>query len=399
MRKRKFDIVILVLLVMIARQGFSQSDLEAYRADSLMAVVQAHNPVLVSARRQLEAARLEAGTDITPDNPEVEFGYMSGNPSSIGNRFDFSVSQHFEFPTTYFQMADAKVIRQEQAMLLYDVIRQEVLTEARELVIERIYLNRLERLLSRRMEQAGILKEQYRRMLETGEVGKLSLSQVNLQLSVLRADLEQVRSDTRMNIERIREISGGADLEITSVRYPEYELPGRDSVEKAWAVSPEARLYATQTELKKKQKQVTASKALPDFTAGYYSETLIDERFRGISLGISIPLWEDKNKIKLATAEINVAEAEDHRFRSQQQAALSRKMEHRNSLREQLQELEQVLSAVDDEELLGLALESGEISLSEYIYSTEFYLQNVRRMMEYERDLRLVEAEIMKVLL
>lgn len=396
MRKRT-TILIGVVLFAVSTGGWSQD--VNIQPDSLLEVVAQKNPVLVAARRQMEASLLMAGTGITPENPEVEFGYMAGNPFSIGNRFDFSVSQHLEFPTAYFRMAEAKEIRQDQARLLYNVSRQEVLTRARKLVIERIHLNRLEQLLNRRMEQAGKLKEQYRSMLESGEVGKLSLSQVNLRLSVLTADLEQVRSDIRVNSEQIREITGGEEFNIRSMDYPLYAFPGMDSLEKAYAVSPKARLYSSQTDLKQKQKQVMVSKALPDFTAGYYSETVIDEGFRGVSLGISIPLWADKNKIKHARAEISVAQAENARFLSEQAMELRRNLERRNSLLKRIDALEQVLSEVDDEILLGLALELGEISLSEYIYSTEFYLQNIRRLMDYERDLKLVEAEIMKVYL
>jgi outer membrane protein TolC len=181
--------------------------------------------------------------------------------------------------------------------------------------------------------------------------------------------------------------------------FPSFEIPDRNTLDEAYAASPEARLYAMEKELKQKQKQVAVSKALPDLVAGYYSETLIDERFRGFSLGISVPLWSNKNKIKHATAEISLAEAEYARFRMEQQAELESTLERRNSLLVQVDELTQVLSEVDDQELLSQALELGEISLSEYIYSTEFYLQNVRRLMEYERDLKLVEANILKIYL
>jgi cobalt-zinc-cadmium efflux system outer membrane protein len=367
--------------------------------DSLFEVVLEHNPTLAAAMQMMEASKLRAGTGNTPPDPMVEMGWLSGFPEAIGNRLDFSVSQEFEFPTTYFRLADAREIRQEQAVLIYDMTRQRILTEARKLMIERIHLNRLRHLLSRRMEQAGQLKEHYRTMLEAGEIGKLSLSQVNLQLSVLKADLEQVQSEIRLNSGRIREITGGEGFSITAEQFPLYEIPERGALDQAYAASPEATLYEREITLKKKQKQVAVSKALPDLTAGYYSETLISERFRGISLGISVPLWSNKNKVKYAKAEISVAEAEDARFRMEQQTALERNLEGRNSLLVRIDELKQVLSEVDNEELLGLALEFGEISLAEYIYSTEYYLQNVRRLMEYERDLRLAEAEIMRVFL
>lgn len=367
--------------------------------DSLFELVLEYNPALTAARQMMEAGKLGAATGNTPPDPVVEMGWLSGFPETVGNRRDFRVSQEFEFPTTYFRLADVREIRQGQAVLMYDITRQHILTESRKLMIERIHLNRLRLLLSRRMEQTGKLKEHYRIMLESGEIGKLSLSQVNLQLSALSADLEKVQSEIRMNSGRIQEITGGEGFSITAGQFPVYDIPDRGALEQAYAASPEATLYEREISLKKKQKQVAVSKALPDLSAGYFSETVIDEGFRGISLGISVPLWFNRNKVQLAKAEISVAEAEDARYQVQQQAALERNLERRNSLMVQVDELEQVLSEVDDQELLGQALELGEISLSEYIFSTEFYLQNVRRLMEYERDLKLVEAEILRVFL
>ncbi|KAA6308963.1 hypothetical protein EZS27_039465 [termite gut metagenome] len=41
---------------------------------------------------------------------------------------------------------------------------------------------------------------------------------------------------------------------------------------------------------------------LPSFLAGYMSEKVVGEHFQDITLGISIPLWENKNRVKQAKA-------------------------------------------------------------------------------------------------
>jgi hypothetical protein len=54
---------------------------------------------------------------------------------------------------------------------------------------------------------------------------------------------------------------------------------------------------------------------------------------------------------------------------------------------------------VNDEELLKIALEMGEISLSEYIYASDFYFRNIQSLHKFKRDQLLLEADLMKVYL
>ncbi len=51
------------------------------------------------------------------------------------------------------------------------------------------------------------------------------------------------------------------------------------------------------------------AEALPKFHTGYLSETVIDQKFQGISVGMSIPLWENKNKVQYAKANVLATES------------------------------------------------------------------------------------------
>ena len=96
-------------------------------------------------------------------------------------------------------------------------------------------------------------------------------------------------------------------------------------------------------------------------------------------------------------AEVAVAEAEAYRFRNEQQMELAQQMIRRERLERQVEELSGALSRVEDEALLTAALQTGEISLSEYLYGTDLYFRNKQKLLEYEHDLQMVEAELMRV--
>jgi outer membrane protein TolC len=365
--------------------------------DSLFKIVSENNKTLETARREMEASSLEAKTGNAPTDPEVEFGYLSGFPSSIGNRVDFRVTQEFDFPSAYFQKAKVKNIKTAKSELIYKLTRQEVLSQAMHIYIERVYLNCLEILLSKRLEKAEMLNTHYKQLVASGEEDLLSLSQSNLQTVALRVEMEQLRGNIAINKESLLLQSGGLISTINDTLFPTTGFTDKESLIQAYEKSPALDYYYSQVDLKTVSRQLALSQSLPKFKAGYYSETVIDQRFRGISMGLSIPLWENANKVKYAKAEIIHAGADLERYKSSQRMELEKKLAKRQSLKGQISELRGALLQINDEDLLSMALDMGEISLSEYIYTSELYFQNLIRLLEYERDLYLLESDLMKV--
>jgi outer membrane protein, heavy metal efflux system len=365
--------------------------------DQFLQTVEEHNPSLKVAREKMNASLLESRTGLAPGDPSVELGYMNGTPEEIGNKVNVRVAQEFEFPSVYLHRSKAGRLKAEGAALLYEMARQEVLVGAVKLRTGRVYLNRLERMLGERLLGAEELLSHYEQMTEAGEIGRLSLSQVNMLTVSLRTELAQVESDLRENSAALREISGGVVSEVDDVQFLEWELPGREALFEAYGQGPEMQYYEQEQLLRERQSKVAVGEALPKFAAGYYSEILMGEAFRGVFVGFSVPLWENANRVKHARAEVAVAEAEVFRYQGEQRMELAQQMIRRDRLERQVEELRGALDRVDDEALLTASLQAGEISLSDYLYGTELYFRNKQKLLEYERDLQLVEAELMRV--
>lgn len=51
-----------------------------------------------------------------------------------------------------------------------------------------------------------------------------------------------------------------------------------------------------------KQVQLNKAMSLPKLKAGYMSEYIVGQNLRGVSVGVSIPLWENKNTVNHAKA-------------------------------------------------------------------------------------------------
>jgi cobalt-zinc-cadmium efflux system outer membrane protein len=252
-------------------------------------------------------------------------------------------------------------------------------------------------MLERRVEQAEQLVSHYSQKLSVGEVGQLAFSQSNLQLTALTGELEGVRSDISTNQAALEELTGGTAVQVTDTLLPPYRPVDPDTLMAAYSQGALMQYFQREVDLREQKKNLSASLCLPKISAGYYSESVVTQQFRGFQLGISVPLWEHSNQIKLARSEVLYAEADAERATTRQHKELTERLQQRESLDLRIRHLEEALSLVNDIELLHLAWEGGEISLAELMVGSDLYFRNLETLMTYKRDRLLVEAELMRV--
>jgi cobalt-zinc-cadmium efflux system outer membrane protein len=364
-----------------------------------MKLVLENNRKLKVAREALQLAVLEAGTGNTPPDPEVEFGYLFGHPTDLGNRVDIEITQQLDFPTVYAHRSKLKQHKSDRAELQYILTRQQVLLEARQLWIEQVYLNQLGTLLGERLRQARTIQSHMEKKLEAGEASMLDLGQSQLMVASLEAEHGELLAraeDLRLGI---REITGGTDLEIRDTIYPLSSTIVADSLLNAYRLGSYVQYFDQQLLVKEAELDVIKSLHLPRLAAGYYSESVTDADFRGFRVGVSLPLWEHANTIKTARSEVAVAEAEIDRFVFQQEQEVRQKLNRLESYRSRARNLEKALGMVNSQALLATALENGEISMSEYFYTSDIFFRNQAQLLRYKKELRLQEAELMRIYL
>jgi len=368
-------------------------------ADSLLFIVERNNKSLKAAREFHQVTQLEARTGNAPPNPEVEMGYLFGEPSSQGNRIDISIKQKFDFPTSYVHRSRLRDIKFNKAELEYIIKRQAILLRAKQLWVERLYLNQLDQLLARRLGQAEKMQDHFQLKMDAGEVPRLSISQSKLQVTALRSEHQQIQMKIRNNQVSLDELCGGISVQVIDTIFPLTIIQQTDTIQQDYNSSPQMQLYRRNLELKSQEKKLTVSKNWPKLSAGYYSESVLNTSFRGFKLGVSIPLWGNANTIKQAKSEIILAEADAQNYESIQHMEITQLVEELVSLQLQIQQLENALASINDEELLNLGLEAGEISFTEYLYASELYFRNYQVLLELKKDHLLLEAELMKIYL
>ncbi len=382
----------LVAILLIGSNLYAQRSL-----DSLLSSVEKGNSTLIAAHNLLDARLLEARTGLSPDNPEVEFGYMWGNQADLGNRTDFAVTQSFDFPTAYTSKSKLSKINQQQAELEYQATRQEILLHAHQLWITRVYLNKKVSLLESRFKFASQVYESFEQKLKSGEANQLQVNQSRMKVMALENEINKLESDIRKNSADILTLSSNDKLIIADTTFPVARKIEYDSLVADYMNGNINQLYLNEIDKKAKEVNVVFNQKLPKLKAGYYSESILDEKLQGIKAGISIPLWGNAKAVNSAKAKLAYAESDAERYWQVKQNELKQTYEQWSYLKDQVKEMEQILGMSNDELLLRHAMEAGEISLTEYFYESDFYFHNIVNLLEFKKEMYLLEADLRKV--
>lgn len=388
----KIKILLVVVLGAVCLEGYPQNSL-----DTLLKLVVDNNQQLKAASHLYDAEVIAAKVGNSPPNPEVEYGYMWGTPDVIGERTDFTVTQSFDFPTAYTSQSKLTRISNRQSELKMMATKQEVLMGAHKTWIEGVFLNIQKSLLEDRLGQAQQVFEGFQQKYETGEANILQLNQARLKTSLLNNELERTKVAILNIGSRLNQLTGGNMTGIT-----ETQLPGAgelilDTLLQDYNLAPVSLWYENQVSKREQEADVLFNRKLPKLMAGYYSEYILNTKLRGIKAGISIPLWGNARAVNSAKAGQAFASSDAWRFQVEQQTEIVSKYQEWANLKQQVTELETVLEASDNESLLLQSVDAGEISLTQYYYESDFFFQSRLALLKTQRDMLLLEADLIKI--
>ena len=378
------NIIIGIAMLVFGSNLFTQNNI-----DSILVQTERNNTTLAAFRENTDADKIGNKTGLLPQNPEVEFNYLWGNPSSIGNRTDFSIRQSFDFPTAYAYKNQISNLKNEQSELEYQKQRKSILFQTRMVCIELIYQNALKSELTKRLANAGKIAKAYKLKFDIGDANILEYykSQVNLLNITKDADANIIERNVLLS--ELAILNGGTIINFADSVF--LQQPIAPDFEQWYAQAeqgnPVLHWIKQEIAVSQKQKQLNTALSLPKFNAGYMSEKVLGQQFQGFSIGISIPLWENKNTIKYAKAHtigIQSMETDAKLQFYNKMKALHSKV---TGLQISVNDYRSKLLVFSNTELLQKALDKGEISLSEYIFELSLYYESAVNLLEMELSL------------
>ncbi|MDR1129365.1 MAG: TolC family protein [Prevotellaceae bacterium] len=384
--------LLIIIAIMAGSSVFAQNSV-----DRALRSVEQNNTALKALKEEIDAQKLENKTGIYLPNPEVEFNYLWGNPNNIGNRNDIAVSQTFDFATITGMKRKIANKRNSLLELQYKSESLNVMLQARQYCVDLIYYNALKRELDLRLEHAATLADGYKNRLEKGDANILEYNKVQLNLAAVKGEMSSLETERKSALAELKRLNGGVAVPVDDSEYPDVSLPDNfdEWFAQAEQKNPVLEYVKQEVEIAKNQVSLNRATSLPSLSAGFMREKVVGEAYQGISLGISIPLWENRNRVKQAKAAVKASEAKQEDSRLQFYEYLKNLYERTKGLEATANDYKQSLSSLNSTGLLKKALDAGEISLLDYIVEIGLYYNTVNLRLEAEREFQKTLAEIL----
>jgi heavy metal efflux system protein len=274
------------------------------------------NLVIRSSAYSVESRKALKGASW--DIPKTSIDGQFGQFNSHSNDNMFTVSQSFAFPTVYInqnKLANAGIRSSEWQ---WQASKLEIATRVKQVYWQLAYLHSKQKLIAYQDSlYSGFLRAAELRA-KSGETNRLEMITARSQSLEVKNQLGQVTADIGIFTLKLQSLLNTTqqlaiyDTVLKQVRYS----PGNDSIIRQ---NPSLGYAEQQVELSRFQKKAEGSRLWPEFSIGYFSQTMLGtqevdgmphsfgkgDRFTGIQAGISIPLWFMPYSAKAKAAKID----------------------------------------------------------------------------------------------
>ena len=368
----------------------------------ILSQIEQNSTTLQTLQKQFEAQKTSYRVGLTPRDPEVQFGYLFGSPSPIGDRKDVSIRQEFDFPSVYARRNHLANQQGEAAEWQYRNERMQLLLKAQQTCIRLVYNNALARLYQEQALRARKMTEAYEQMLQQGTTNQLELDKARLHRTTVEGRLSAVCLEQSQLSAELQAMNGGQPIALTCSSFDELygdslmvnsQFSIINDINEAEQHHPALLYMQKQKAVADAGISVARTSSLPKWSVGYMGEFVRDNTFQGVTVGISIPLWENKNRVRQARQQATAVSQQTDDVCLQYRTHLHILYEQAIQLKQTIAKYDTTLSN-DGLVLLNRAFEKGELSLLNYLLEQDYWTTAYERRLQTQRDLALVLAEL-----
>lgn len=366
--------------------------------DSVVKQVEKNNKSIQTNQKYWQAKQSEYKTGLTAYDPQIEYDYLFGSPVGAGNQKDFSITQRLDFPTVYKLKKELSSHQIAQTIMQQEVYRQDILLEAKLLTLQITYFNKKGVELNRRLLNNQNLVQDYQRKLDKGDVIILDVNKAKLQLLNIKNETALNENEKQVLLTKISELNGGFPLSINDTLYPFVtSFPDFETLDSTIeANDPIIKVYEQEKKILQQQIFVQKAMDLPKIETGYHSQGILGQSYKGFHAGITIPLWENKNKLDATKSNLEYATSNaethrlNHRFENKQY------YEQLDVRLRMVQEYKELLVTLNNTTLLNKALALGQITIIQYFYDESFYFTAYDKYLQAEWEYQQAVARLYK---
>lgn len=402
---------LLIFLMLFPALGNAQTNTTTITLQQAIDEALKNNATIKAGNYEIDYSKAlkKTSTDIGKTNVSL----MHGQYNSLNTDNNISVSQNIPFPTLFSSQNQLNKANIKGNELKLQVTQNELIGQ-----VKSVY-NFLEFLQAERnllMSQDSIytsFSNAANSRFKEGESNLLEKTTVETQLMEVKKLLTQNQSNILIYQSQLQALMNSSiPVKAEQKTFSKMELIIPDD-SAAYAQNPYLLYLKQQIEISNKQKKVETAKVLPDFTVGYFNQSLIgyqnpngtdqyfggSKRFSGFQVGVSIPLWFVPQTAKVKAAGLNQkvmesnAEQYQTNIQSQYTQYLQEYLQHKNTLeyyeKSALPNAELIIKQADK------GFKSGEIGYVEYLQSIKTALtiksDYLRSLNQYNQSIMQLE--------
>ena len=365
--------------------------------DQVLRNIETNNKSLQANTKMTDAQKLEAQTGKFLANPSVEWEQMWGNRNNPGSEYTLTVKQSLDFPTTYTNKNKLANLKANTSGFQSAAYRQQLLLNAKQTCIEIIYLRKQKSLLDERLANAETMFALYKKRFESGDANQLELNKIQLELLNAQNQSRLNKAALTAAEEQLRNLNGGKPITFDATDYPAgEELINFDQLQAAFMdADPNLKSLTGNQEIANREVKLSRSLTLPKFDVGYKRNAASDHvASNGFMVGVSIPLFENKNTVKKtkAQAEFATASLEDNRLNLK--TNLQQLYQQAEALQISRADYAKVLEQQRNIELLNKALNAGQLSVIDYFTELSTIYDSHQSYLDVEKEYHSILAQL-----
>lgn len=365
--------------------------------DQVLRSIETNNKSLQANTKMTDAQKLEAQTGKFLANPSVEWEQMWGNRNNPGSEYTLTVKQSLDFPTTYSNKNKLANLKANTIGFQSAAYRQQLLLNAKQTCIEIIYLRKQKSLLDERLANAETMFALYKKRFESGDANQLELNKIQLELLNAQNQSRLNKAALTAAEEQLRNLNGGKPITFDATDYPAgEELINFDQLQAAFMdADPNLKSLTGNQEIANREVKLSRSLTLPKFDVGYKRNAASDHvASNGFMVGVSIPLFENKNTVKKtkAQAEFATASLEDNRLNLK--TNLQQLYQQAEALQISRADYAKVLEQQRNTELLNKALNAGQLSVIDYFTELSTIYDSHQSYLDVEKEYHSILAQL-----
>ena len=372
-------------------------NVHAQQLESVLRQIEQNNKELQAQQQLTDAAKMEVRTQNYLEDPKVSYSPFFGKGIDGVASSEMVVSMGFDFPSLYVSRHQAGNLQHEFLDRQQQAVRRDILLQAKNLCLELIRLNQEHELLKARSKNAQNLLELFQKRLEEGDANALDVNKIKMERMNVQTEVARNNAAHRTALQQLMAMNANLPLEFSELNYPKVETVRDLNQLYDEVMATDANLQAAEASVRAAEKAVSVNKQqwIPKFEVGYRRNTSLNEKFHGLLVGGSIPLFSNRKKVKIARAQAISSQLTLDNARLQAEAAVQSQFN-------EIQQLKEALDAYDVPlmnetlDMLNEAVTSGHLSVITYYVEAENVYKNLAAYMEVENQYQKVMASVYK---